>query len=213
MAKIGDLTGLAETDYDDRIFKRGEIYYIDVEGINEITLHVSHKNRPALIISNDKGNTFGSTVIVALLTTAYKKDYPFQYRLNINGRDSIIMFEQILTIDKSRILEKHYELTPSQMKEAEGRLCHSLGLDRRSIENIYDIDISSVVSKKTRNSEKVYFEIDIQLYNNTHETMTVPLEKLKAFNSSITNNIEFDLLKTMLNTCKGLNWLFRNNDI
>jgi mRNA interferase MazF len=213
MSKIGELTGLFETDYDDRVFKRGEIYFIDMEGINEYTRHVSHKNRPALIISNDKGNTFGSTVIVALLTTAVKKDYPFQYKFSINGRDTIVMCEQLLTLDKDRILEKHYDLSPAQMKEVERRLCNSLEMDLFTIENIYDIDVTSVVSKKTKTSESIYFEIEIILINGSRKTISVPIEKLKKFDQSISQEIDFESLKTKLDNCRGLNWLFRNNDI
>lgn len=198
--------------YDDRTFKRGEIYYIDLEDINEITAHVSHKSRPAVIIQNNKGNAMSPTLIVALLTTAPRKDYPFQYRLTLNGRETIIMFEQILTIDKNRVKEKYAELTPQQMKEAELRLMHSLELDRLSLANIQDIHIVSVITRRSQDGERIYFEIQV-IFQQGVQVLQLDLEQLQLFDESITKDISFDLLKSKLDCCRGLNWIVNNSTI
>lgn len=196
--------------YDDRTFKRGEIYYIDLEDINEITAHVSHKSRPALIIQNDKGNVMSPTLIVALLTTAIRKDYPFQFRLTINGRDTIIMFEQILTIDKNRIKEKYSELSPQQMKEADLRLMYSLQLDRLSLANIVGVDVLSLISKKDKDGERIYFEIRL-LFQRYNHIVEIDLDALKEFDPSITESTSFEELAKMLDCCKGISWLINNS--
>ena len=216
MAKIGEVTSLGNlvnTDYDDREIKRCEVYYVDLEDIGYTTKHIQSKTRPALIIQNDIGNDRGTTVIVALMTTASKKPYPFQYHIEMNGRESVILFEQIMTIDKSRILEKMGELTHKEMMEAEQRLMYSLQLDKMSLENIQDIEVVSVVSRKTRTSDSTYFEIDIIFSNDKRREINVSVDKLKSFNKTIDKDIGFDDLKKLLDCCKGLNWLVNNSEI
>jgi mRNA interferase MazF len=208
---VADKTTI-ERDYDDRSFKRGEIYYLDMEDINAITKHVSHKNRPAIIISNDTGNTYSSTVIVALLTSAPKKEYPFQYKFTINNRESTIMFEQILTVDKSRILEKYGEITPQQMREAEQRLMNSLALNRFSLENILDIDVMNMVTKKSKRSEETYFEIIITFQNNQTSLVNVTLDDLKQYNPTISRSTDLNELRRMLDCCKGLSFIVNHNN-
>lgn len=85
----------------------GDICYVDF-GKNE----GSEQNgiRPAIIIQNDKGNTFSPTTIVASITSQEKKYLPTHvaikpYQSGLE-KASTIMFEQIRTIDKSRIISK-----------------------------------------------------------------------------------------------------------
>lgn len=88
--------------------KYGDICYVDF-GDNNVG---SEQNgvRPAIIIQNDKGNEFAPTTIVASITSQGKKlmpthvvVYPEQSGLK---KTSTIMFEQIRTIDKTRIVNK-----------------------------------------------------------------------------------------------------------
>ena len=87
--------------------KWGDICFVDF-GKNE----GSEQNgiRPAIIIQNDKGNTYSPTTIVASITTQKKKHLPTHVVINPcqSGlkKISTIMFEQIRTIDKSRIVSK-----------------------------------------------------------------------------------------------------------
>ena len=216
MSAIGDVSNatlIQDTNYDDRDFKRGEIYYVDLDELGYVSTHVQGKMRPALIIQNDGGNLHGGTIIVALLTTVRKKDYPFQYRFMLNGRESVIMFEQIMTIDKYRLKEKTGELTYQQTNEAEQALMYSLQLNRLSLENIIDFEVLSVINKKTKSTEFTYFEIVVHFEKSVDKIVTISLEKLVQFNKKITKDIEFDELKKLLDNCKGLHWLAKNNEI
>lgn len=199
--------------YDAREIKRGEVYYINLEDIGYNTKHIISKSRPAVIIQNDIGNQRGNTLIVAFLTTTFKRDYPFQYKLQLNGKDSIIMFEQIMTIDRERVESKMGELTHSQMLEADKRLMYSLQLDRLLIENILDFDVISVINKKTKTKEECYFEILILFEYNQSKVINVSLTKLKEYDSIINKDIGLDQLKQLLDCCKGLHWLFKNNEV
>ena len=213
MATLGELTKISDAfdnTYDPREFKRGEIYYVDLDDIGYTNKHISSKSRPALIIQNDRGNSVSQTLIVALITSADKKDYPFQYKFSLNGRQSIIMLEQIFSLDKFRVTDKYGELTPVQMREVEKRIMYSLELNKFSLDNVKDIDVLSVVEKKTKISTTVYFEFTIIFTDNQNQILNISLDKLKLFDKSITKETDFSTLKKTFDCCKGLNWLVNN---
>jgi mRNA interferase MazF len=86
---------------------KGEIYYADLDGALGSE---QSGTRPVLVIQNDIGNKFSPTTIIAPITTHEKKlDMPTHVILNDNcglKQKSIVMLEQIRTIDKSRLKEK-----------------------------------------------------------------------------------------------------------
>lgn len=87
--------------------KKGEIYYADLNGA---TGSEQSGGRPVLIIQNDIGNKFSPTTIVAAITTNEKKsNMPTHVQLNIDCgliQKSVVMLEQIRTVDKSRLRGK-----------------------------------------------------------------------------------------------------------
>ena len=91
----------------ERKFKRGDIYYAN---LNPVIGSEQGGTRPVLIISNDVGNKHSPTVIVAPITSRIhtKAKLPTHTLINdFEGLDknSIILFEQIRTIDKQRLLK------------------------------------------------------------------------------------------------------------
>lgn len=114
------------------IVKRGEIYIADLgqDGIG------SEQNgiRPVLILQNDIGNEYSPTTIVALITSMNKKlDLPVHLLIEtLNSSlplNSVILLEQIRTIDKQRLLRKVSKLNPQVIKDVNRCLIISLGLD------------------------------------------------------------------------------------
>src|SRR4030066_2132396 len=96
--------------------RRGEIYWIDWNpgrGSEQGGL------RPALIIQNDIGNKYSLTTIVAALTTAVEKPYPFLVKVTAKEsglpKDSTVNLAVILTIDKVRLGEKCGGLRETKM--------------------------------------------------------------------------------------------------
>ena len=91
-----------------RIYQRGDIYYADLgKGIGSEQAGY----RPVVIIQNNTGNRFSPTVIVASITsrTATKAKLPTHVYIDETsglGRPSIVLLEQLRTIDKRR-LERH----------------------------------------------------------------------------------------------------------
>ena len=104
------------SDTIDRIFKRGDIYYAE---LNPVIGSQQGGTRPVLIISNDTGNRHSPTVIIAAITgkTQTKAKLPTHAEVkDVEGldRDSIILLEQIRTIDKRR-LKNHMGTMPDNI--------------------------------------------------------------------------------------------------
>lgn len=108
--------------------KRGEIYYVDVEG----GIGSEQKGeRPALIIQNDIGNTYSTTTIVSFITSiSKKKNMPVHVGINPEEsglpKESMIMLEQIRTVDKRRLIRKVSELSDEKMKKVDEAIKISL---------------------------------------------------------------------------------------
>ena len=100
----------------ERKIKRGDIYYAD---LNPVIGSEQGGTRPVLIISNDMGNKYSPTVIVAAITSrAYSKvRLPTHTQVtNFEGLDkeSVVLLEQIRTLDKKRLI-KYMGLMPGNV--------------------------------------------------------------------------------------------------
>ena len=106
------------------MFKRGEVYYVDLPvGIGS----EQSGKRPAVIIQNDTGNEFSPTLIMATITSAYKKYIPTHLNIFID-RPSIVLCEQLITVSKQRLMNKIGELSEEVMVKLDEKLKISLGL-------------------------------------------------------------------------------------
>ncbi len=117
----------------DRIIKRGDIYYAE---LNPVVGSEQGGIRPVLIISNDIGNSHSPTVIIAAITgkTQTKAKLPTHTEVkDVEGldRDSIILLEQIRTIDKQR-LKNHMGTMPDNiMARVDKALAISLSMKQQ----------------------------------------------------------------------------------
>lgn len=115
---------------ENQLVRRGEIYFADMgEGIG------SEQNgiRPVLVLQNDVGNKYSPTTIVALITSISKKmNLPVHYEIRKETsnlpQDSVVLLEQIRTIDKQRLLKKVSHLTDNQMETINRKILISLGM-------------------------------------------------------------------------------------
>lgn len=110
--------------------KRGEIYYAD---LSPVVGSEQGGVRPVLILQNDVGNHYSPTVIVAAITTQVQKNnLPTHVLLTREetplAHDSIILLEQVRTIDKRRLQDRITQLKASRMKQIDRALRVSLGL-------------------------------------------------------------------------------------
>ena len=92
------------------------------------------KTRPCLIVQNDTGNKFSPLTIITVITSQKesKKKYPTDIWINKGegglNSPSIIQCNQIRTVDRNRIINKHGELDDSRMEEVNAALRISLDL-------------------------------------------------------------------------------------
>ncbi len=113
---------------------RGELYYAD---LNPTIGSEQGGIRPVLIISNNIGNKHSPTVIVAAITSkAMKAALPTHCLLNAhNGleKNSIVLLEQIRTLDKQRLKEYVGTLDQLNIQKVNQALAISIGLNRKDL--------------------------------------------------------------------------------
>ena len=114
----------------DWIYKRGDVYWAD---LNPFFGSEQGGTRPVLVLQNDAGNFFSPTLIVAPMSSQVDKrtDLPTHIVLEqVRGLDgpSLIMLEQLKTIDKKRVRSYAGKLTKEQMAEVEAALTGTLGI-------------------------------------------------------------------------------------
>ena len=110
--------------------KRGYLYYAD---LSPVVGSEQGGVRPVLIIQNDIGNKYSPTVIVAAITSQINKaKLPTHIEISAHeyglNKDSVILLEQIRTIDKKRLREKIGCLDKNMMLKGDNSLQISLGL-------------------------------------------------------------------------------------
>jgi mRNA interferase MazF len=110
--------------------KRGEIYYAD---LSPVVGSEQGGVRPVLIVQNDVGNKHSPTVIAAAITSQREKaKLPTHIELEADScglsKDSVVLLEQIRTIDKKRLKERMGELDLNSMTKVNTALSISFGL-------------------------------------------------------------------------------------
>ena len=116
-------------DRSERTIHRGEIYYAD---LNPVVGSEQGGIRPVLILQNEVGNWFSPTVIVAAMTARGGKAHlPTHVPVGTDSglrRPSIVLAEQVRTIDKSRLLERVGMLPPEKQEQVDRALRISFAL-------------------------------------------------------------------------------------
>ena len=114
----------------DTSVKRGDIYYAD---LSPVVGSEQGGIRPVLIVQNDIGNKYSPTVICAAITSQMNKaKLPTHIALSAPDyglpRDSVVLLEQIRTLDKRRLREKMGSLDEKAMRHVDEALAVSFGL-------------------------------------------------------------------------------------
>ena len=111
--------------------RRGEIY---IAGLDPVVGSEQGGTRPVLVVQNDTGNRYSPTVIVLALTSAMGKTMlPTHVSVDSAGtglsKDSIVLAEQMRTLDKRRLRDRIGALTPEMMREVDRAICSSLQIE------------------------------------------------------------------------------------
>ncbi|HOO22757.1 MAG TPA: type II toxin-antitoxin system PemK/MazF family toxin [Clostridia bacterium] len=108
--------------------KRGELYYAD---LSPVVGSEQGGIRPVLIVQNDIGNKYSPTIIAAAVTSQMSKaNLPTHIELDTScglPKDSIVLTEQLRTLDKQRLREKIGNVDTKVMEKVNNALLISLG--------------------------------------------------------------------------------------
>ena len=115
--------------------KRGDIYYAD---LSPVIGSEQGGVRPVLIVQNDTGNRHSPTVIVAAITSQMgKAKLPTHIELAAQSyglpKDSVILLEQIRTLDKRRLRERMGRVEGDIMEQVDAAIAVSFGLQRNRL--------------------------------------------------------------------------------
>ena len=117
-------------DNQHNIVRRGEIYYAD---LSPVVGSEQGGMRPVLIVQNDVGNRYSPTVIAAAITSQQNKarlptHIEIEARTYGLSKSSVVLLEQVRTLDKRRLRERMGCLDEKAMQRVDGAIAISLGL-------------------------------------------------------------------------------------
>ena len=117
-------------DTQQNIVRRGEIYYAD---LSPVVGSEQGGMRPVLIVQNDVGNRYSPTVIAAAITSQQNKarlptHIEIEARTYGLSKNSVVLLEQMRTLDKRRLRERMGCLDEKAMQRVDGAIAISLGL-------------------------------------------------------------------------------------
>ncbi len=117
---------------DRAMIKRGDVFYAN---LSPVIGSEQGGSRPVLILQNDIGNKYSPTIIVAAITAQISKGkLPTHIELKADEcnleRDSVVLLEQLRTIDKKRLRNKITTLDENIMKSVDEAIKISIGLMR-----------------------------------------------------------------------------------
>lgn len=153
-----------------KIVKRGEVYYADMSPVIGAE---QGGIRPVVIIQNDTGNKYAPTVIVAAITSKINRAViPTHVKLSSKEldiyKDSVILLEQIRTLDKKRLKEKIGTLSKEKMRVVDRAWCVSCNIDiyndlseakEQLIENYYKYKLGEFMNLLEEDEEHEFKEI------------------------------------------------------
>ena len=121
------------------MIKRGELYYAD---LSPVVGSEQGGVRPILIVQNDTGNKYSPTIIAAAITSQINKaKLPTHIELTAKEfglpKDSVVLLEQIRTLDKRRLKERIGALSPVTMQKVNTALLISLGFNKSDDANSF----------------------------------------------------------------------------
>ncbi len=105
--------------------RRGEIYWVALDPTRGTEIR---KTRPAVVVSNDSCNRYGSRVVVLPVTSNVDSLFPGEARIQVRGSPARVLGDQIRSIDKSRLRSRIGILSHDELLEVEEAVQITLGL-------------------------------------------------------------------------------------
>ena len=111
-----------------RVPRRGDIYWVALDPTLGTEIK---KTRPAVIVSNNSCNAYGSRVVVVPVTTNVSSLYPGEARVEVEGRPCRVLGDQIRSIDKARLRTRIGTLRQEELHDVDVALHVTLDLGQR----------------------------------------------------------------------------------
>lgn len=106
--------------------KRGDVVLVDLRGRRGFE---QQGIRPCVVIQNDIGNKYANTTIIAPITTTNRNQMPTHVIIQLD-EESVVICEQLVTVDESRLMSKLSRLSEKDMKEINKAIMISLGVEQ-----------------------------------------------------------------------------------
>jgi len=105
--------------------RRGDVYWVNLDPVVGTEIR---KTRPAVIVSNNSCNRYGTRVVVLPITSNVDSVYPGEAMVDVKGRAGRALGDQIRSIDKRRLKTRLSTLTADEMARIDEALAITLGL-------------------------------------------------------------------------------------
>ncbi len=106
--------------------RRGDVHWVSLDPAQGTEIR---KTRPAIVLSNDACNRFGTRVVVVPLTSNIESLYPGEAIVSIKGREARALGDQIRSLDRRRLRGRIARLTADELRDVETAICVTLGFD------------------------------------------------------------------------------------
>lgn len=106
--------------------RRGDIHWVSLDPVRGAEIG---KTRPAVVISNDACNRFGTRVVVVPLTSNVESLYPGEAIVSVAGKRTRALGDQIRSLDRQRLRGRLARLTADEVVEVEAAVRVTLGFD------------------------------------------------------------------------------------
>lgn len=105
--------------------RRGDVYWVNLDPVIGTEIR---KTRPAVIVSNDSCNRYGTRVVVLPITSNVESLYPGEARVEVKGKPGRALGDQIRSVDKTRLGGRAATLTSAEMARIDEALAVTLAL-------------------------------------------------------------------------------------
>ena len=106
--------------------RRGDVHRVSLDPVRGTEIG---KTRPAVVISNDACNRFGTRAVVVPLTTNVESLYPGEAIVSVNGKPTRVLGDQIRSLDRRRLRGRVARLSVEELREVETAVRVTLGFD------------------------------------------------------------------------------------
>lgn len=104
---------------------RGDVFWVALDPAQGTDIR---KTRPAVVVSNDSCNAFGTRVVVLPITSNVRSLYPGEARVHVRGRPGRALGDQIRSIDKTRLRSRIARLSADELRDVDEAVRITLGL-------------------------------------------------------------------------------------